>query len=265
MQPMNLPHARTGNASSRLPVLKKTALVGVMMCVLVSGNAAAIFGVGDVVIDPTAIAKQVAEFKEQAERWKATAQQYKQQLISLGGLSFNPSKLSAEKDALPYVDPDYGLEDACRKKSDDGPLGAITSLFQPDSNQEILGQQLEICKRIVRAENLKYNETVRFLRNLHDRQNDLQKIDDRRASVGTEQGKMQALSYDVERYQQNSKMDLDNWQAMIAAYDNYIAQLNKYQQRLADRALRGKQPDILSSVVQGVVLKEALESRKNAD
>lgn len=265
MQSMKPSRERVETSPRRLPILRKTALVGALMCALVSGNAAAIFGVGDVVIDPTAIAKQVAEFKLQAERWEATARQYKQQLISLGGLSFNPTKLNAEKDSLPYIDPEYGLEDACRKKSGDGPLGAISSLFTPDANQEILGQQLEICKRIVRAENLKYNETVRYLRSLHDRQRDLQTIDDRRGGVGSEQGKLQALSYDIERYQQNSKMDLDNWQAMITAYDSYIAQLNKYQQRLANRALRGKQPDMLSSIVQGAVLKKALDDRKKAD
>lgn len=258
-------HARADNSLKRLPFLKKTAIVGALMCALASGNASAIFGVGDVVIDPTAIAKQVAEFAEQAKRWEATARQYKQQLISLGGLSFNPAKLSSEKDSLPYVDPEYGLEDACRKKSGDGPLGVISNLFKPDSNQEILDQQLEICKRIVRAENLKYNETVRFLRNLRDRQDELKTLDDRRASVGSEQGKLQALSYDIERYHQNTKMDLDNWQAMIVAYDSYIAQLNKYQQRLANRALNGKQPDMLSGVVQGLVLKKVLDERKNAN
>ena len=256
---------RVESAPDRLSFLKKTAIVSALICALVSGNAAAVFGVGDVVIDPTAIAKQVAEFKLQAERWEATARQYKQQLISLGGLSFNPAKLSSEKDSLPYVDPDYGLEDACRKKGGDGPLGVISNLFKPDANQEILDQQLEICKRLVRAENLKYNETVRFLRNLRDRQDELKTLDDRRSNVGNEQGKLQALSYDIDRYHQNSKMDLDNWQAMITAYDSYIAQLNRYQQRLANRALNGKQPDLLSGVVQGLVLKKVLDERKNAD
>lgn len=106
---------------------------------------------------------------------------------------------------------------------------------------------------------------MRFLRNLRSRQDELRTLDDRRASVGSEQGKLQALSYDVDRYQQNSKMDLDNWQAMITAYDSYIAQLNRYQQRLANRALNGKQPEILSGVVQGLVLKKVLDERKNAD
>ena len=103
---------------------------------------------------------------------------------------------------------------------------------------------------------------MQFLNNLRKRQRDLQRLDSRRDSVGTEQGKLQALSYDIQRYQQNTKMDLDNWQAMMTAYDGYIAQLNKYQQRLANRALRGKQPDIFTGIVQGAVLKGALEERK---
>lgn len=253
---------RVDAASSRLPVLKRIASSSLLMCALVSGNAAAVFGIGDIVFDPTAVAKQIEDLREQAERWKATADHYRQQLISVGGLSFDPTKLAAGGDSFPEVDPDYGLEDACRKKSGDGVLGSITSLFTPNSDQEILEQQLGICKRIVRAENLKYNETVSFLKSLRNRQIDLGKLDDRRVSVGNEQGRLQALSYDIQRYQQNSKMDLDNWQAMMTAYDSYIGQLNKYQQRLANRALRGKQPDIFSGIVQGAVLKDALDERK---
>ena len=61
------------------------------------------------------------------------------------------------------------------------------------------------------------------------------------------------------------RQDMDNWQATIVAYDSYIDQLNKYQQRLASRALRGKQPDVVTAAVQGVLLHEALEARKNDD
>ncbi|MCC7249826.1 MAG: hypothetical protein IT473_14480 [Lysobacter sp.] len=58
---------------------------------------------------------------------------------------------------------------------------------------------------------------------------------------------------------------MDNWQAMMMAYDSYVSQLNKYQQRLAQRALRGQQPDILTTVVQGAVLKKVLDDEKNKD
>ena len=246
-----------GDFFNRFPVLNKIMIGSVLLCGMISGNAAAM-----VVIDPTAIAKQVAEFKEQADRWKKTAENYRQQLISLGGMSFAGTKLTQQSDSFPEVDPDYGLNDACRKKNGDGAMGAISSLFIPNSDNEILEEQLQICRRIVRAENLKYNETVAFLNNLRARQRDLDRLDTRRSNVGNEQGKLQALNYDIQRYQQNSKMDLDNWQAMMTAYDSYISQLNKYQQRLANRALRGKQPDIFTGIVQGAVLKGALDERK---
>ena len=262
MQARTQSQARRSDFPNRPPVVKKIILCSVLMYGMVSGNAAAIFGVGDVVIDPTAIAKQVAEFKEQADRWKKTAENYRQQLISFGGMSFDGTKLTNPDDSFMEVDPDYGLNDACRKKNGDGVMGSISSLFTPNADNEILGQQLEICRRIVRAENLKYNETVLFLNNLRNRQRDLQRLDGRRDSVGSEQGKLQALSYDIQRYQQNSKMDLDNWQAMMTAYDSYIGQLNKYQQRLANRALRGKQPDVFTTIVQGAVLQKALDNRQ---
>lgn len=243
---------------------RKAAAAALLCALFAAGDAAAIFGVGDIVFDPTAVAKQIEEFREQAKRWQATVEQYRMQLINLSAMNFDASTLTSQNGTLPTVDPDYGIEDACRKKDGDV-VGAVLSLFRPDPNQEILDQQLEICRRIVHAENAKYNETVRYLNSLSRRQRDIASLDQRRAAVGKEPGKLQALSYDVERYQQSAKMDLDNWQATIVAYDSYIDQLNKYQQRLATRALRGKQPDVVTAVVQGALLHEALDEKKDND
>ena len=238
-------------------ILKAIMISGLLACAIISGNAAAL-----IVHDPAAMATQIREFGIQLTRWQQTAENYRQQLISLGGLSFADTKLTQQSDRFQEVDPDFGLNDACRKKNGDGLMGSISSMFTPNSDDEILGQQLEICRRIVRAENLKYNETISFLNNLRERQGDLRRLDSRRTSVGNEQGRLQAINYDIQRYQQNSKMDLDNWQAMMTAYDSYIGQLNKYQQRLANRALRGKQPDVFSTIVQGAVLKEVLREKQ---
>lgn len=244
--------------------ISKRFSAALLLAMFIHGDAAAIFGIGDIVFDPTAVAKQIEEFREQAQRWKATAEQYRMQLISVSALNFDQTKLTSKNGALPTVDPDYGIEDACRKKDGDV-IGELLSLLRPDPNQEILDQQLEICRRIVRAENTKYNETVRYLNSLASRQRDIAGLDQRRSDVGKEPGKLQALSYDISRYEQSAKMDMDNWQATIVAYDSYIDQLNKYQQRLASRALRGKQPDVVTAAVQGVLLHEALEARKNDD
>jgi hypothetical protein len=189
---------------------------------------------------------------------------YRQQLISLGGMSSTPTNLNNPNADFPTVDADYGLEDACRARRGDF-MGTIRNVFRPDPNKDILEQQLDICRRIVRAENLKYNETVKYLNNLRARQRELSNIDSRRRGVGTSTGKMEAVNYDIDRYAQSSKMDMDQWQAMMMAYDSYISQLNKYQQRLAQKALRGKQPDVLTTVVQGAVFKKVLNDRKNAD
>ncbi len=253
-------HGRPISFLSRRFSMKKIVFSSVFLCGMICGNAAAF---GKIVYDPTAVGEQLDEFKKQSERWKETAENYRKQLVSLGGMSFADTDLTLQNKGLVGVDPDYGLADACRKKNSDGAIGSISSLFTPSADSEILEQQHEICKRIVRAENLKYNETVTFLNNLKKRQRELGNLDGRRTNdIRGEQGAMQALQYDIQRYQQNSKMDLDNWQAMMTAYDGYIGQLNKYQQRLANRALRGKQPDIFSGIVQGAVLKGALEERK---
>ena len=50
---------------------------------------------------------------------------------------------------------------------------------------------------------------------------------------------------------------------MIVAYDNYIESLNKFQRRLTERALRGKQPDLLTGVIQGAVLKKTLNEMRD--
>ncbi len=226
-----------------------------LACAVMSGNANAQW----IVNDPIQTGKNIEEFALQLDRWKETAAHYQQQLISLQGMNFNQTNMG---ETLSKVEDDYGMEDACRKKKEGGVLGSIGSLFKPDANADILSQQLEICRRIVRAENLKYNETVSFLMSLREQQKKLNEIDGRRGSVGKNQGQLAAVDNDLHRYQQSSKMDLDKWQAMIQAYDNYIGQLNKYQQRLAERALRGKQPDLLSTIVQGAVLREALKTKK---
>lgn len=253
---------KTHDISKARALLAKSLWVPALVAgISMSGNAMA----WGIVHDPIQTAKHIAEFKQQLDRWRQTAEHYRQQLISLGGMSVAPTALNNPNADFPMVDPNYGLEHACRANRDGGLIGTVKNVFRPDPNKDILEQQLDICQRIVRAENLKYNETVKYLNNLRARQRELDKIDLSRKGVGREKGKLDSITFDVNRYEQGTKMDMDNWQAMMMAYDSYISQLNKYQQRLAQRALRGQQPDILTTVVQGAVLKSVLESEKNKD
>ncbi len=250
-----------GVSKARFFFAKSLLASTLVASVSMSGNAMA----WNIVHDPVQTDKHVREFRAQLERWKQTADHYRQQLISLGGMSVTPTALNNPNADFPLIDPNYGLEHACRANRDGGLIGTVKNVFRPDPNKDILDQQLDICQRIVRAENLKYNETVKYLNNLRARQRELDKIDLSRKGVGSEEGKLKSVTFDVNRYEQSSKMDMDNWQAMMMAYDSYVSQLNKYQQRLAQRALRGQQPDILTTVVQGAVLKKVLDDEKNKD
>lgn len=216
-------------------------------------------GIGPIVHDPAQTAKHVAEFKAQLARWKETAAHYRQQLISLRGMDFAATKMD---ETLTEVAPYYGIKEACQTQ-DESPVATISEFFKPNADGDILEQQLAICKRIVHAENLKYNETVRFLNNMRERQKALNSIDEARGSVGSEQGKLQSVNYDLQRYEKTTRTDHERWNAMIVAYDNYIESLNKFQRRLTERALRGKQPDLLTGVIQGAVLKKTLNEMRD--
>lgn len=233
-------------------------LSAALACAFVPGTAHSLSGI---VHDPVQTAKHVAEFKEQVARWKETAAHYKQQLITARGMNFMSTEMQI---AFPEVPPDYGIEEECRKKSE-GIAGAITSFFKPDVDAEILEQQHLICRRTVEAENMKYNVTVRFLNKLRLRHAELDRLDITRDEVGSMEGKMKEADYDLQRHQHGMQMDIDHWNAMIVAYDEYIQSLEKFQRRLAVRALNGKQPDIFSSVIQGEVLKETLRSMRDSD
>lgn len=216
-------------------------------------------GIGPIVHDPGQTAKHVAEFKAQLARWKETAAHYRQQLISLRGMDFAATKMD---ETLIEVSPQYGIKEACQTQ-DESPVATISEFFKPNADGDILEQQLAICKRIVHAENLKYNETVRFLNNMRKRQQALGSIDQARDAVGSEQGKLQSVNYDLQRYENSTKADHERWSAMIVAYDNYIESLNKFQRRLTDRALKGKQPNVFSAVIQGAVLKKTLNEMRD--
>jgi hypothetical protein len=61
------------------------------------------------------------------------------------------------------------------------------------------------------------------------------------------------------------QMELDYWEAMLAGYDSYIGLLRSDQQRLALLALNGGPGDAWGTVIQGAVLKGALEAAEGRD
>lgn len=195
-----------------------------------------------VVNDPPALVmhvqnifKNVAEFKNQADRWTSTAQHYRQQLVRLQKLQISGSQMV---DDFPERASNYGMEDRCPGPPSglDGLRGQFTAQMEGD----IVKQQLALCQRAVLAENAKYNDSVRMLKLLIRRNNEFGNINTQRDSVGESQGALAANDNEAQRFMIRTQMDLDYWQARMRAYDDYILALENDQSRLARRALEGK-------------------------
>ncbi|MFC6839156.1 hypothetical protein [Xanthomonas theicola] len=211
------------------------------------------------------MAKAVKEYAEQAERWKRTIDQYQQQLqhyqqqlIKLQRLQLGDSNMADNFAERPQ---DYGLEDRCPGAGQSGLAGLMQQFkaILPNKNGGMVEEQLKVCARIGMAQNAQYNETVRMLKRLIERNQQFKKqIEAQRDSVGTSQGGLAANDNEVRRFATKNAMDLDYWQAQMKAYDSYILALKDDQSRLARRALDGNKDDLLGQVVQAAALKAAL-------
>ena len=194
------------------------------------------------------------EYGEEAKRWYDSYEHMQQQLIRLEGLATSMGPMS---DQFSRRAEDYGMVESCRGSQGSPDLSALKQAFVPDLDGDIQQQQIRLCERIILAENAKYNETVDMLGRLRKRAEGLQKIEQRRTSVGSSQGALESNDNDVARFAAGMQVELQHWEAMITGYDSYIGLLRMDQQRLATRAMQGSP---WGTLAQGVVLKGALEA-----
>jgi hypothetical protein len=204
------------------------------------------------------ISKDAIEFGKTAKRWTDTANHYRQQLIRLQRLNFGRTQMV---DNFPPRPADYGMEDLCPSK--DGIKAALAGAFKaamPKLDANVVDEQLAVCQRMVYAENMKYNESVQMLRTLMVRNTEFKQLEAQRDSAGNHQGDIAANDNEAQRFMLRTSMELDNWQARMKAYDDYIVALKWGQSRLAKRALSGNKGkgQLLGKIIQAGVLKAAL-------
>ncbi|WP_235566489.1 hypothetical protein [Lysobacter sp. Root667] len=251
---------------------------GFILLLLASGLTPGEAAAQMVVQDPAVILGQARqtfadakEFGLQAKRWNDTYKSYtdtykhyQQQLIRLQRLNFGDPQM---EDAFPERALNYGMEDSCPAKgnTDGVPGGVLTRIFnaaQPKMDGAVLDEQQKVCERMVQAENARYNESVRMLKTLIQRNREFQAVQRQRDQGGQDQGALAANDNEVQRFVARIAMDLDYWQARMTAYQGYIESLKLDQTRLAKRAMRGKKGQgaaaIAGQVVQAAALKAAL-------
>lgn len=236
-----------------------------MALLLIVGSMATDAGAQLVVNDPVnltahmqQIAEDAVEFGKEAKRWNDTYSHYRQQLIKLQRLNFSSSQMS---DTFPLRPDDYGMQDMCPAGSESGARERMTGLLRqiaPKMDGNIVEEQKAICQRMVLAENAKYNESVRMLKTLIERNQQFQQIEAQRDSANSSQGALAANDNEAQRFLVRTSMDLDYWQARMKAYNDYIESLKWDQSRLAKRALQGNRGSLLGQVVQAAALKAAL-------
>ncbi|UPT38337.1 hypothetical protein [Pseudomonas amygdali] len=225
--------------------------------------------VGVIVNDPTSMAKALQEYAEQAKRWTETLKQYQQQLdhyqqqlIKLQRLNLGTSTMADNFAERPE---DYGLEDDCPGAPKTGLSGVLQQFksLAPNMKGNMVEEQMKVCTRMVLAKNAKYNESVRMLKRLIERNNQFKAIEAQRDRGGTSQGALAANDNEVQRFVAQNAMDLDYWQAQMTAYDSYIVGLKEDQSRMARKALDGDQNSWLKplgQLVQAATLKAALSN-----
>lgn len=193
------------------------------------------------------------QYGEQGKRWTDQYKHYQQQLVKLQQLQM---QRSAMRDDFPERDPAYGMEDLC-PGSQRGALDRTMSAFDPRMESDLVAEQRRLCQRMVMADNAKYNESVRMLKQLLQRNREFAQIENQRGEVGDKQGNLAANDNEAQRFMVRTRMDLDYWQARMKAYDDYIAALQKDQSRLARRALEGKRQGGIGNIIQSEAIKGA--------
>lgn len=206
----------------------------------------------------------VKEYSEQAMRWKNTIAHYQQQLAALRAFKDQAMAMGIT-DKIEERAPAYGMADACPDASGSMSFSNLFGSFSLDMNGNIVEQQQEICQRIVLAQNAKYNESVKMLKNIKKRSGELEGVSSARDSVGTSQGKLDANTNDVDAVLARVTMDMQYTETSIRAYEGYIAALREDQELLALRAMSGGKKSWVGTVVQGATLKGALEVLKTRD
>jgi TolA-binding protein len=205
--------------------------------------------------------KQIVEAKNQLDQLQKQYEELQKHITKLQGLQ-NASMVAEDK--FKERTPGEFISLDCPGA---GPLSvsALFSTFNINLDSDVKTQQKQICQRISLAKDKQYNETVKVLKIVTERNKELTAIEKRRAAA-KEPGEMAAVNNDIAKLQAKTQVDMQYSNAVISAYDTYIASLEDHTGKLTEGALTGNTGKketfasaITSKFVQGAVLEGALQ------
>lgn len=194
------------------------------------------------------------EYASNVMRWRDTLMHYQQQLVRIQGMIASFGLPAGQP--LREVAPNYMVAERCGSGlSAAGLLQAIS----PSRDGDYVQQQRRICQQVQQLQNIKYNETVQFLREtVPQMQADLKRIETMRATDDTN-GTVDGTTNASTMFSTNLHVQFQQWDTRMKAYDGFIATLQETQRQLARMALKGESNPI-GTVVKAAALRGALKA-----
>lgn len=200
-----------------------------------------------------------AQDLREVQQWQREIAHYRQQLTTAARFV---DRSLAMSDRFEQRAADHGMAEACPGATG---LPALWSPGALDPRGDIRAQQLLNCQRIVLARNARYNEQVALLRRIRENDATLRQLGAARAQAGERQGALAANDNDIARFFARAETDMAYARSAIAAYDGLVVEFEQAQAQLARLALEGEGAGSLGGIVQGVVLRGALEAARGRD
>lgn len=218
-----------------------------------SANAAAQAGV--IVNDTESMAKQIAEYAEQAKRWGETLAQYQkeiahyQQMIStITGFSFQ-SLLPTQP--LQKMNEQQRAQQACPGSGNvvSDVLSAVTGISLSGS---IVENAQKLCVMSTQLKVKMYNETVDQANRVPQYNSQISKITDLISKLmgsSSSVGDTQKLILENQKLQSQFSQEMQAYESNMKAYQSMLVSLNGAQSTLKTISLKGK-PSPLGTVIQ---------------
>lgn len=198
--------------------------------------------------------KEGAQWVKEGQQWKQTWDHYMQQLVAMKGLMMSMG-LDKGVNLEPVDENTYMVAERCGSGFSPGSLTKMISL---NSSGNIYEQQKQICGNIQRVQNMKYNLTVKFMKDNVPKMEDMLKEIANERNANNNQGTVEGTTSKSAQMNNSLTLNFQNYQSQVATYDAYVETLEGTQRTLAQGALKGKQ-GMLGTFVKTAALKTALE------
>lgn len=198
--------------------------------------------------------KTAAQWGKEGAQWKQTWDHYLQQLVMMKGLTMSMG-LEKGVNLEPVDENTYMVAERCGSGFS---LGSLTKMISFNSSGNIYEQQKQICGNIQRVQNMKYNLTVKFMKDNVPKMEDMLKEIENERNANNNQGTVEGTTSKSAQMNNSLALNFQNYQSQVATYDAYVETLEGTQRTLAQGALKGKQ-GMLGTFVKTAALKTALE------